>query len=290
MADSVIAVSRYRARSNYSLSFVQPDQPWRYPPHKHHEHGEFIIVTRGRLVQAVNGRRVVSGVGEVMMIREDDVHELSGQTFSYYNLMFTTAALEHLEALCGSTGLQERLLSPPMPPTMMLPLEELEDLAKRLNKALLTPDADQQVLALTRIFSQIVLDYFAQLTVDQHRTDPRPPWLIEAVKQVEQNPDRSISVAGLVALAGVSAEHLSRSFRRFMGMTPSGYIAKARLERACRLLSGTNRKVLDICYQVGFSSLSYFCNLFHKEYNMSPREYRRRHSILHSAIDATTVS
>jgi AraC family transcriptional regulator, dual regulator of chb operon len=290
MANRKRLISRYCAGNKCSLSYSQLEERWRYPRHAHKGHGELVVVTRGPVFQVINERRIPCAAGQILLIRERDVHELYGQGISFYNLMFTTAMLAQLEILCGYPGFRKFLLAPRMPPAVSLPRGEFEPLAKRLNKAFLTTDSIQRQLSLTAVFSQIVLDYFAPLSIHPRPADTRPGWLIRLLEQVEENPERPLSVASLVKMAGVSHEHLSRTFRKLLKVTPSGYAARQRLQWASRLLRGTDRKVLDICYQVGFGNLSYFCNLFRKEFNMTPREFRRRHRILETNLESTTVS
>ncbi len=285
-----ILISRYLAKGNYSLSFPQHEEAWEYPRHTHQGHGEIILVTRGPLGQIINGRRVSSPAGELILIRDKDIHEISSPASSFYNLMFSNIMLEHLEILCGYPDLQKLLLAPRTSPVASLSAEKWEPLAEEMNKAFLTTDTAPRLLSLARIFSEVILGHFAPLALNPRQTDTRPGWLIKTLNHVEKNPEQSFSVTDLVALAGVSHEHLSRTFKKNLHLTPSGYLAKHRLQWAARLLSCSNRKVLDICYQVGFENLSYFCNLFRKEYNLTPREFRRRHSIRQTDTQASTVS
>ena len=47
------------------------------------------------------------------------------------------------------------------------------------------------------------------------------------------------------------------------------------MEKARVLLKGTNMKISDICEQVGYASVSYFCRSFRNEYGVTPEQYRR---------------
>ena len=285
MADTPVKTEQYRELAGYGLTFVQSERPWRYPWHTHTFYSELMLVTHGQVVQTLNDRRVVSKAGDLLLIRPKDVHDISGQGIAYYNLMFSDDKLEQIEKICGQTGIRTRLLNPKMPPTVSLRGEELDRVARGFNDALLATDPTQRLVSLPRIFFEIILDHFVFPFTDRPQANTMPAWLIQTIRQVELNPDKTVSVPDIVAMSGVSPEHVSRTFRKFLGMTPSTYIAKQRLQQACRLLSGTNRKLLDICYQVGFDNLSYFCNLFRREYGMSPGRYRNQYSILQRRPD-----
>ena len=52
------------------------------------------------------------------------------------------------------------------------------------------------------------------------------------------------------------------------------YINRKRCENAAALLQGTDERVQEIAYLVGFEDSNYFTNVFTKYMGMSPREYR----------------
>lgn len=61
----------------------------------------------------------------------------------------------------------------------------------------------------------------------------------------------------------VSQEHLTRSFRRYIGMTPTEYINGKRLSLAAQLLLRGDMPVIEICGACGFNSLSRFLPLIY---------------------------
>lgn len=76
--------------------------------------------------------------------------------------------------------------------------------------------------------------------------------------------------------AELSPWHLLRSFRSTFGETPKGLLTRMRLERARQLLTVSNHSILEICLEVGFSSLGSFSTLFKRHVGASPIEFRRR--------------
>ena len=58
-------------------------------------------------------------------------------------------------------------------------------------------------------------------------------------------------------------------------MTFVQYIKKLRID-PLKLLANTDTEIIDICYEVGFSSPSTFSNEFKKVYKVSPTEYRKK--------------
>ena len=81
------------------------------------------------------------------------------------------------------------------------------------------------------------------------------------------------AVAGSVHL---SRAHFIRSFRQTFDETPHRYLQRRRIERAMSLLRETDRRVTEICLDVGFTSLGTFSRTFHDIVGTSPRIYRER--------------
>lgn len=73
----------------------------------------------------------------------------------------------------------------------------------------------------------------------------------------------------------VTGRRLADIFKDEYGMTPKAYADRLRLEKAKRFLAGTDTKIIDIAYSVGFGSLSAFYNFFKKEMKITPSEYRK---------------
>ena len=58
-------------------------------------------------------------------------------------------------------------------------------------------------------------------------------------------------------------------------MTVRDYMIRKRVERACELLKSGNDDIQDISEKVGFSSRSYFGEVFRQIMGISPGEYRK---------------
>jgi AraC-like DNA-binding protein len=85
----------------------------------------------------------------------------------------------------------------------------------------------------------------------------------------------SLTLTDLARTAGLSPNHLLRTFRQLFHQTPYQYITTRRLERARRLLIETERPISEICLAVGFESLGSFSWLFRRKVGVAPSEYRR---------------
>jgi AraC-like DNA-binding protein len=85
-----------------------------------------------------------------------------------------------------------------------------------------------------------------------------------------------LDVPSLARVAHVSRAHFSREFRTTFGESPHRYLQRRRVERAMELLRETDRRVTEICFDVGFGSLGTFSRTFRAIVGESPSSYRTR--------------
>lgn len=84
-----------------------------------------------------------------------------------------------------------------------------------------------------------------------------------------------LNVRAVASVAHVSEAHFIRTFRAVFGETPHRYLQRRRVERSMFLLRETDRRVTDICLDVGFTSLGTFSRTFRDIVGQAPSEYRR---------------
>ena len=69
--------------------------------------------------------------------------------------------------------------------------------------------------------------------------------------------------------------YLSHAFKREYGVSPINYMISRRIEESKYLLAETDLSMSQIAQLLGFSSLSYFSQVFHRTQSISPKEYRQ---------------
>src|SRR5207249_7452498 len=70
--------------------------------------------------------------------------------------------------------------------------------------------------------------------------------------------------------------HFIRTFHATFGETPHRYLQRRRVERAMFLLRESQRKITDICLDVGFTSLGTFSRTFSDIVGESPTRSEER--------------
>ena len=95
----------------------------------------------------------------------------------------------------------------------------------------------------------------------------------KAVKFIDYNYSRNITVSSVAASAGISRSHLYRLFMRHISMPPNEYLMRYRIGRAAGLLEGGGLTVGEAAYSTGFSDQLYFSRVFRKYMGVPPSRY-----------------
>ncbi|WP_026958733.1 helix-turn-helix domain-containing protein [Aliagarivorans taiwanensis] len=92
---------------------------------------------------------------------------------------------------------------------------------------------------------------------------------------VQQHFHETISRDSVAEHFNISANHLSRLFRKEGYMRFADYVAWVRLERAKFLLRRYNFRLDEIALRCGYRDTNYFCRVFKNKTGLTPSEYRR---------------
>ena len=99
---------------------------------------------------------------------------------------------------------------------------------------------------------------------------------MKIINYLYQNSTESISVEQIAKHMHFSRSYISHTFKKNNGISISEYLCNIRLSNAETLLTTTNLPISVIASEVGFNDYNYFSKLFHKQYGLSPKEYRLR--------------
>lgn len=94
---------------------------------------------------------------------------------------------------------------------------------------------------------------------------------------VEENlKNADLSIEDIAGRMGLSQSQFTRKIKALANYTPVEIIRAMRLKKARTLLSGTDKTVSEIAFEVGFTSLAYFSKCYKTEFGEPPSEVRSR--------------
>ena len=98
---------------------------------------------------------------------------------------------------------------------------------------------------------------------------------VEFMRQRYASPELNIKT--LADLMGVPRATLHARFQAAMGMPPSAYLHRLRIQNALELLQHTQLSMGTIARQCGHPDVNYFSRLIHHVTGESPTQYRQNH-------------
>jgi len=127
-----------------------------------------------------------------------------------------------------------------------------------------------------------------QVDIDRHS---QSPFMIfsaqkkhedEVVKKaqafIEKNVEEKISTESLSSRFSLSRRNFDRRFLKATGNTPLEYAQRVKMEAAKRAFEATQKTVYEVMYEVGYSDVKAFREVFRKITGMSPLDYRNRYN------------
>jgi len=91
---------------------------------------------------------------------------------------------------------------------------------------------------------------------------------------VAENFQKKINFDTAASIANMQRSAFSRYFKRKTRKTFSEFVNETRIKHACKLLSETDKTIIEIAFESGFENTSYFNRKFKIHNNVTPSQYR----------------
>lgn len=100
----------------------------------------------------------------------------------------------------------------------------------------------------------------------------------QAQAYIEERMDEKISIEHLSSRFAVGRRNFDRRFIKATGNTPVEYSQRVKMEFAKKALETSRKTINEVMYEVGYSDVKAFREVFRKITGMSPLEYRARYN------------
>ena len=238
-----------------------------------HDYYEIFVVTGGCVLHEIGKRSDRLQAGSAMFVRPRDIHRfdfVEGEPYDFVNIPFTPAAFRAAIAYLDAAELAEALCAREEPPEAALDEQALGGFLSDVRACAVSGDRDR---ALRALLARLLVNLF--LKREESPSPALPAWLSALLTELGHPANLRHGVEGLHSFSGLSPSHISRAFRKYLGVTPTAHVNQLRIDYAKYLLKYTNRSVLDIAMECGFENLSHFYHLFGRAERAAPAAYRR---------------
>ncbi len=235
-----------------------------------HDFCEFFYIIKGKAIHNVNGENHLLSEGDFVFIRPDDVHKydfLDNFDFELISVGFERSAC--LEALAFMGVDKSLLFEPDLPPAVSLSGFSQAETIRRLKQIPKTKAGDKRRTYFRSVLPSLLYTFVRE----EAASVPIPRWLADLVDNMCHEENFLAGLPRMISLSGVSQEHLTRQFRKYLNMSPIEFINLKRIGLAAKLLTEGNHEILDVCYSCGFNNLSHFYHCFKKQYGCTPKNF-----------------
>lgn len=178
---------------------------------------------------------------------------------SHIPIILLTARAEHADKLHGLEMGADNYLAKPFDE------QELNIRIRNLMR--------QQRILRERFAKKTELVVFQPTEVTQNPTDQL--FMEQLLTGLEDNyTNDAFDVDQLARLLTMNKRSLTKKLKSMLDTSPSKMLQNFRLQKAKELLNDQTVQIGEVCFQVGFSSRSYFTKRFHAKFGETPSEYQ----------------
>ncbi len=244
-------------------------------PHTHN-HWELFIIVEGTVVHSLNGKEYSCERGDAQLIRPADLHSFSRATTKDYqqiNFLIKSDFLQRYFNVYDET-LYTQLESGALPLKFKLSEPQLQSLFYKMLALQTVSDTDnieQNVFHAKVVFSSLIQAFFEQNFSEPYSA---PAWLKNLLNELNKPGAYLLTASEITRLTPFSYSRLAYLFKKYTNKTLNNYMLNLKLLHAQDRLRFTNLTTLEICSEIGFSSLSHFNHIFKKTFQITPSHYR----------------
>jgi AraC-like DNA-binding protein len=230
---------------------------WHYPPHRHDDYCQMLLIGRGSVRVRINGCTHVAEPGQTLLY-------VAGQTHEEWNTSTRTAEATYFGFTWdtrrrGPKGIP--VLGSDHSGRIIMLARWMMNLGPRL--------CDEERGVLGTLMHAILIEHV--LPSEQPESD-----LICRVREYVRDRLRTrLRLDELATAAGVSRFHFAHTFRSMAGVSPMRFARRVRLEAAHGLIVSTALPLKQIARQTGFADAYALSKAFHREYGRRPSAVRR---------------
>jgi len=259
-----------------------------------HKEYEFSLVLSGEGEITINSKKYACKKGDVFFVGSGDPHSYSSKPVQKDSLKQEKSHNPSPVFLIFQISNHFLLNYFPQIRTTVFESGKLSDLipeeqAKEVEELLVL--AAETYLKQESYFQIPLVNYISKILVylykynkheilsetEKQKSKRKNERLQRIVSYIDLNFTNHIRLEDVAGEDNLSLTHFSHMFSSYFGVTFQEYINLKRLENAIRLMKNSQKNLLEISYESGFSDPKYMSKMFIKKFNCTPKQYRKEH-------------
>lgn len=243
------------------------------PPHGH-PYCELVLFTQGTGLHIINGNSAPFAPGCIALLSPSDIHGWKNDTGSKHcciKLRFSYSFyFSHLSDQCYFKFLP--VITHLRDSDYHIALQLLELLYQeqqdpsRTNSALFSENLIEQILILLQ----------RNLSSSENELPKNHVSSRKILQYLEDHFREPVSAEDVAKALNYSPKYFSHIFTKEFNIPFQEYLQSLRLNYAYNLVKYSDQPIIDICYQSGFRTPSYFSTAFRKKFGQTPRDVRKQ--------------
>lgn len=137
-------------------------------------------------------------------------------------------------------------------------------------------DKCQSTAEIISLHKHMVLDYTSRMSLLSKRASYSKSILL-CIDYIYNHIHERITINDLAKYTSLSPSHLSKLFKKEVGISISEYIREQKISTAQNLLIYSELSLIEITNHLGFASQSHFIQTFEKYTGLTPKKYRDKY-------------
>lgn len=248
-----------------------------FRPH-FHDYYEIFIVLEGHAIHQINGYETIIKQGDAIFIRPRDVHDYirpDGSEFYMLNIAFNSQTIDELFSYLGDGFPSKTLLNASYPPSVILGKGDIEKIDLQLQK-ICTYGNDEPEKIKTELRILLFKLFYRHFSSFRTENKEMPLWFSELLEKLGEGDNFVDGSEFIFSHCNKTREHISRSFKRYTGLTVTEYVNRLRLNFIANMLKNSDSNISDIIYDSGFGNISWASSLFKEKYGMTMKDFRKQ--------------
>lgn len=247
-----------------------------------HEDVELLMPVKGHLSYFVDGTQITIQEGDAIFVNARHMHygfSVDGTDCDYVCLTFRP------EMLCVNDEIRSRYILPVLTNPHLshyvihhdehshrLALDAIQQIGWIYEKA--APGFELQMISCLFRFWQVLYSILEERIGAVCFSDPLVLIQRQMLEYIRTHYRERITLDEIAASGGVCRTKCCQVFRKYLGRTPNDYLNSFRLEKGMEMLKSTDMTITEIAGACGFSSASYFTEMFTRQKGCTPKTYR----------------